>query len=90
MKNFIITCTINSNCYQLNIKFKQSAIALFYIYKTNCWIGTMQKRNNKYLLISYSNFPISQNDINNIGEQINLHNKLTTGHPALSRTLKAA
>ncbi|AMR33507.1 hypothetical protein A0256_19810 [Mucilaginibacter sp. PAMC 26640] len=71
MKNFNITCNINNESQKFKLIFRQSAIASFYIYKNNKWIGTLCRNDgDQYRLISYSRFSISQIDVDAIGKQI--------------------
>jgi hypothetical protein len=91
MKNFSITCTIKNEPQKLNVMFKQSSLACFYIYKNNKWIGTLCKNSDEqYILVSYSRFVISQTDVNAIGEQIDYHEKSHQCTASFRSSLKAA
>jgi hypothetical protein len=91
MKNFTITCTIKNEPQKLNVMFKQSAFACFYIYKNNKWIGTFCKKGDEhYHLISYSRFIISQTDVKLIGEELNRYEKSQQYINGFGAALKAA
>lgn len=91
MENFTINCVIKNELQKLIVKFKQSSIAYFYIYKDGSWVGTMRKYGKqRYHLISYSKFFISQKDIIAIGEQLDLHEHRVLSHNNATRTLSAA
>ncbi|MBD1363061.1 hypothetical protein IDJ77_04490 [Mucilaginibacter sp. ZT4R22] len=91
MKNFTINCIIKNELQKLTVKFRQSSIAYFYIYKDNFWVGTVSKcGDQQYHLISYSKFSISQKDINAIGEQLDVHERLILSPKNPFRTFNAA
>ncbi|TFF39821.1 hypothetical protein [Mucilaginibacter psychrotolerans] len=91
MKNFTIICTIKNELQKLNVIFKQSSFACFYIYKNNKWIGTIHKKGDEqYVLISYSKFVFSQTDVISIAKELTHYEKSHRYTTAFCSTLKAA